>query len=502
MSFTVDDPSTTVECSNDGGPWQSCASPVTRSALSDGSHTVAVRATDAAGNVSAPAARTWTVDTVAPVVTITGGTTGTTAATTGTATFTVNDPTATTECRVDAGPWAACASPASFAGLAHGPHTIGVRATDPAGNVGPVATRVFTVDTVAPQVTITGGPTGTVAVIDATITFTVDDPAATAACRLDGGAWAPCTSPATFTGLGNGIRTVEVRATDAVGNVGPVASRTWTILTVEPETIVTSAPPALSNSNAASIAFTSNDAGATFACKVDTGAFQPCPSPLVLTGLGEGQHQVQVRAEALGLQDPSPAVVAWTVDTVAPQLTVSERPSGTTTVANSRFTFAADDPTASVACQVDGGPWEPCTSPFLPNLSNGPHTVGIRAQDPAGNLSNTVTTTWTVDATAPQVQIVSGPAGITTVRDVTFGFTVDDPAAVVECRLDLGPGCRAPRPAPRTAWTTARTASTSGPPTPPATARRRDGRSSSTPPRPWSPSPGVPPGPPRCPTPP
>jgi hypothetical protein len=69
----------TFECSVDAGPWAACASPVTIAALADGSHTIAARARDAAGNLDAsPAQITLVVDTIAPPapsLTATGDTT-------------------------------------------------------------------------------------------------------------------------------------------------------------------------------------------------------------------------------------------------------------------------------------------------------------------------------------------------------------------------------------------------------------------------------------------
>ena len=59
--------SVTFECSVDGGSYVSCASPFSTSTLSVGSHTFAVRAVDAVGNIDpTPASYTWTIETALP----------------------------------------------------------------------------------------------------------------------------------------------------------------------------------------------------------------------------------------------------------------------------------------------------------------------------------------------------------------------------------------------------------------------------------------------------
>ena len=69
FEFASSEEGSTFECSLDGAEFEDCTSPEGYSDLRDGSHTFRVRATDAAGNADGtPAERTWTVDTVAPVV--------------------------------------------------------------------------------------------------------------------------------------------------------------------------------------------------------------------------------------------------------------------------------------------------------------------------------------------------------------------------------------------------------------------------------------------------
>ena len=53
-------------------------------------------------------------------------------------------------------------------------------------------------------------------------------------CSRDGGTFADCTSPHTFTGLANGSHTVAFRAVDAAGNADPTpAQRTFSVNTTE-----------------------------------------------------------------------------------------------------------------------------------------------------------------------------------------------------------------------------------------------------------------------------
>jgi virginiamycin B lyase len=84
-------------------------------------------------------------------------------------------------------------------------------------------------DTTPPETTISSGPSGTVTSSSATFAFAANEANATFECRLDGGSWAPCASPKSYTALLLGSHTFDVRATDPTGNVDATpASRTWT----------------------------------------------------------------------------------------------------------------------------------------------------------------------------------------------------------------------------------------------------------------------------------
>ena len=85
-------------------------------------------------------------DVIAPDTTITAGPAETIAGSSASFDFSSNETGSTFECALDGEGFAACASPQSYTGLAEGPHTFEVRATDSAGNVDTTpASRTWTI---------------------------------------------------------------------------------------------------------------------------------------------------------------------------------------------------------------------------------------------------------------------------------------------------------------------------------------------------------------------
>ena len=139
----------TFQCSIDGGAAAACSSPRSYSGLADGSHRFNVVGTDGAGNHGSAAARTWSVDTVPPSVTITSGPTGLVNIRTASFSWTASE-AATFKCSLDGGAAIACSSPQSYNGLVDGAHQLTVVGTDSAGNHSSVAARTWSVDATAP----------------------------------------------------------------------------------------------------------------------------------------------------------------------------------------------------------------------------------------------------------------------------------------------------------------------------------------------------------------
>ena len=86
--------------------------------------------------------------------------------------------------------------------------------------------------------------------------------------------------------------------------------------TTQPDTAISATPANPSTSLNASFSFTSTEAGSTFQCQLDGGAWEGCSSPKSYTGLAAGSHAFDVKAtDPFGNSDGSPASYGWTVNT-------------------------------------------------------------------------------------------------------------------------------------------------------------------------------------------
>jgi hypothetical protein len=131
-------------------------------------------------------------------------------------------------------------SSASVNVTTEGQTTITYYATDNAGNKESNQTFTVKLDKTAPDTTITKSPSNITNSTSATFEFSSSESGSTFECSLDGGAWARCTSPASYDGLSNGNHTFEVRAKDAAGNIDSTpASQSWTVDTTAPTAVST-----------------------------------------------------------------------------------------------------------------------------------------------------------------------------------------------------------------------------------------------------------------------
>lgn len=119
-------------------------------------------------------------------------------------------------------------------------------------------------------------------------------------------------------------------------------------------------------------------------------------------------------------------------DTTAPNTSIQGGPNGWTKSTSATFRLSSTETGSTFECRVDQKAWAACTSPLtLTGLSQGKHTLKVRAIDAAGNVdASPATRTWKVDSKKPSVTGVS-PQGTIGNRKPTIRATIKDAAGNV-----------------------------------------------------------------------
>jgi hypothetical protein len=166
------------------------------------------------------------------------------------------------------------------------------------------------------------------------------------------------------------------------------------------ETVLVSAPPTTSNSRTGTFRVSSG-LGTTFDCTLDGRFIKTCATKgpdgtgtVTLPDLADGAHTLRVYAVDGQDADTVPLSRTWTVDTVAPEVTLVADDDAT-------FSFTSNEATARFDCRLDDGDFVPCVSGLKPSVGPGAHRFAVRAVDRAGNVGAAVTRTWSVAAPAP-----------------------------------------------------------------------------------------------------
>ena len=123
----------------------------------------------------------------------------------------------------------------------------------------------------------------------------------------------------------------------------------------------------------------------------------------------------------------------------APNTIIDSGPDNPTNSDSATFTFHATE-TATFQCKLDSGSYSSCTSPKnYAALTDGDHTFYVKATDEENNEDPTPASyAWSIDTTAPDTTIDSGPDDPTNSTSATFTFSSNDETASFKCKLDSG----------------------------------------------------------------
>jgi hypothetical protein len=184
---------------------------------------------------------------------------------------------------------------------------------------------------------------------------------------------------------------------------------------------------------------------ASFRCLLDDEPMADCVSPASTPELGDGTHTFAVIAvDDAGVEDASPPVRRWRIDTAVSELAIDDGPPVATNQDEVTFRFSAAE-AAVFRCRLDAELAAPCgdVAPARTGTvtvtarGEGVHSFFVTAVDVVGNQTE-VSRTWALDTTPPTVQINAGPNpnGTIAQRQPTFAFSTGAGATTTTCRHD------------------------------------------------------------------
>lgn len=452
FSTTDNDGIDHYEVKVDSGSFSTQVSPYQTPVLSEGAHTITVRAFDGAGNTRDGSVNV-TIDTTPPTsFTPTLNVISPTSDTQPIVSFSTNDTNGIDhyEVKIDAGSFTTRTSPYQVPVLALGDHTIFVRAIDNAGNIRSESVSVTVtsgVDTPPASFTPTLNVTSPTNDTTPTLSFSTTDDVGIDhyEVKIDSGSFSTQTSPYDLPTLSAGAHTITVRAFDSAAQTTDGTVNVTIDTTVPAAFSPTFVQLSPTNDTTPTITFstTDNDAIDHYQIQVDSGSFVTHSSPYTLPSQLDGAHTVTVRAfdragnstdasANITINTTAPDVFTPTLDVVSP--TINTQPTVT-------FSTTDDVGIDHYEVKIDLGSFSTRTSPYqTPVLAQGAHTITVRAIDLAGNTRDG-SVNITVDLGSPDpftpTLNVSSPTSNT---QPTVTFSTNDSGSIdhYEVQVDSG----------------------------------------------------------------
>ncbi|MFO7991635.1 MAG: S8 family serine peptidase [Thermoplasmata archaeon] len=245
---------------------------------------------------------------------------------------------------------------------------------------------------------------------------------------------------------------IKFRARDITGNLGYSSYYTVKVDTTDPTITITSpSDDAYIGSSSVDIQWSGSDGTSGidhYEIQLNAGSWidKGTSTSHTFTGLSDGSHTVRVRAYD-NAGNYATDRVDFTVDTTAPTVDItSPQPNEAIGSTDVTIEWTATNGGSGIdysEIRIDGGSWETpdsATSHQYNGLSEGEHTVDVRAFDNAGNVGSD-SVTFEVDVTDPTDSSIdiNGGDTYTNTRDVTlFLYATDSGSGVTEMRIGKG----------------------------------------------------------------
>jgi hypothetical protein len=178
--------------------------------------------------------------------------------------------------------------------------------------------------------------------------------------------------------------------------------------TVAPEVSFDEAPDDPTQERSATFDFSADEEVSVFECRLDDAPFEECSSPHNIAGpLPFGTHVFFVRAIDFSDNRGRAAQHRWTVERgEGPQATIVAGPDALTNETIANFTIQAPG-ALRLECRIDDEEFESCPTLVSRDVEEGDHTFVVRAFNADDTAGPPAEYRWTVDISAPTVEITS-----------------------------------------------------------------------------------------------
>ena len=408
--------------------------------LAEGDQYYYVKATDQAGNISAPVRARWSIDLTPPTVRFIGSLPtltnkpGTQFNFVG---FDQASGVSSYQCQLNNGAWLACQSPYTSNISTDGQYQLNVKAIDRAGNASAVTSHNWEVHLAAPVITFTNPrPEDISRNTSASLGFTGEDKGFIITefqCSINSSQYRDCNSAYSMSGLQHGQQRVSVRGKDRFGSWSRSFIYSFIVDLKASKPSWGSAPGKFTNNPVSQFDIISLDGDIkNYHCKIDGGAWANCPggrSPNY-TNLNEGTHTLQARVEDNVGNLSDSIYYNWVFDKTPPNLNING-PIGRNKEQNPQFTFTVSDNTSTpnnikLECNLNNKGFEKCESrTTFTGLNEGEHNIVVRATDQAGNSVTSPLRRWFIDLTPAEIEIYTEPKAIYSVgENINLEFRV------------------------------------------------------------------------------
>ena len=342
------------------------------------------------------------------------------------------------ECRLNDFEPQPCENPYNLIDLSDGSYQLIISTSDASGNTASLAYQ-WVIDTQAPELKIVEHPGAYTNQSVSTFRFLSIDahPQKNFECSIDGAFFHSCSSPFSFSPQ-EGVHRLQVRTQDRAGNMSKTLSHDWLVDLTPPMLTLLDLPEKLSNKRVAEMSFSVEDEGSgidSLRCSLN-GVESSCLSPISYSDLSDGLYRFEVSAEDKA-GNLSVQLYEWELDATSPELQMVKAPRSYSNESESVFEFLVlgDRDPQVFECAWDSLSFRPCSSPLRLNLPEGGHSLQVRTQDGAGNMSKPLSHDWLVDRTPPMLTLLDLPEKLSNKRMAEMSFSVEDEGSGIESLL-------------------------------------------------------------------